>query len=95
MVELEKPTFDAGAFLARTGLGRRIIQLKPKETFFAQGEPADAVFYIQKGRAKLTVLSNAGKEATIPLLTGGDFVGERPARTQETEIHVAGGGTDP
>ena len=76
MVELEKPMFDAAAFLARTGLGRRIIQLKPKAPFFTQGEPADAVFYLQRGRAKLTVLSNTGKEATITLLSSGDFVGE-------------------
>lgn len=76
MVELEKPGFDAAAFLARAGLGRRVIQIKPKEAFFSQGEPADSVFYIQKGRAKVTVLSDAGKEATITLLSTGDFVGE-------------------
>ena len=76
MVELEKPGFDAAAFLARAGLGRRVIQIKPKETFFSQGEPADSVFYIQKGRARVTVLSDAGKEATITLLSTGDFVGE-------------------
>ncbi len=76
MVELEKPEFDAAAFLARAGLGRRIVQLKPKETFFRQGEPADSVFYLQRGRGKLTVVSNSGKEATITLLSAGDFVGE-------------------
>jgi CRP/FNR family transcriptional regulator, cyclic AMP receptor protein len=76
MVELEKPEFDASAFLASAGLGRRIVQLKPKEAFFSQGEQADSVFYIRKGRAKLTVLSNTGKEATITLLSVGDFVGE-------------------
>jgi CRP-like cAMP-binding protein len=76
MVELEKPAFDAAAFLASAGLGRRIVQLKPKEPFFTQGEPADSVFYLQKGRAKLTVLSSTGKEATITLLSSGDFVGE-------------------
>jgi CRP-like cAMP-binding protein len=76
MVQLEKPGFDTGAFLANTGLGRRIIQLAPKETFFSQGDPADSVFYLQEGRAKVTVVSPAGKEATIALLTAGDFVGE-------------------
>jgi CRP/FNR family cyclic AMP-dependent transcriptional regulator len=76
MVTLEKPGFDAAAFLATAGLGRRIIQLKPKQTLFAQGEQADAVFYLQKGRAKLTVISTTGKEATITLLSVGDFVGE-------------------
>jgi CRP-like cAMP-binding protein len=76
MVELEKPRFDAAAFLANAGLGRRIIQLAPKEAFFSQGDPADSVFYLQKGRAKVTVVSSAGKEATIALLSAGDFVGE-------------------
>jgi CRP-like cAMP-binding protein len=77
MVELEKPRFDVAAFLASAGLGRRIIQLEPKEAFFSQGDPADSVFYLQKGRAKVTVVSPAGKEATIILLSAGDFVGEK------------------
>ncbi|MGA2572224.1 MAG: Crp/Fnr family transcriptional regulator [Terracidiphilus sp.] len=76
MVELEKPAFDAAAFLATAGQGRTIVQLKPKETLFEQGEPADSVFYLQKGRAKVTVASKSGKEATITFLTIGDFVGE-------------------
>ena len=76
MVELDKPAFDAAAFLASAGLGRRIVQLAPKQTFFSQGDPADSVFYLQKGRAKVTVVSQAGKEATITLLSAGDFVGE-------------------
>jgi CRP-like cAMP-binding protein len=76
MVELEKPGFDAAAFLAHAGLGRRVIQLAPKDAFFSQGDPADSVFYLQKGRASLTVVSPAGKEATITILSEGDFVGE-------------------
>src|SRR5580700_10842391 len=76
MVELEKPRFDAAAFLANAGVGRRIIQLGPKVAFFSQGDPADSVFYLQNGRAKVTVVSPGGKEATIALLSGGDFVGE-------------------
>ncbi|MGC2297813.1 MAG: Crp/Fnr family transcriptional regulator [Acidobacteriaceae bacterium] len=76
MAELKKIGFDAEAFLASAGLGRRIVQLKPKQTFFAQGNTADSIFYLQKGRAKLTVVSKTGKEATITLLTTGDFVGE-------------------
>jgi CRP/FNR family cyclic AMP-dependent transcriptional regulator len=76
MVELEKPGFDAAAFLANAGLGRRIVQFAPRETFFSQGDPADSVFYLQDGRAKITVVSQAGKEATITLLSTGDFVGE-------------------
>ena len=76
MVELEKPRFDVAAFLANAGLGRRIIQLSPQDAFFSQGDSADSVFYLQKGRAKVTVVSAAGKEAIIMLLTAGDFVGE-------------------
>jgi len=76
MTELKNMTFDPAAFLANAGLGRRIVQLKPKRVFFSQGSPADSVFYLQKGRAKLTVVSSSGKEATITLLSAGDFVGE-------------------
>jgi CRP-like cAMP-binding protein len=76
MVELQKSGFDTAAFLASAGLGRTIIQLAPQDAFFSQGDPADFVFYLRKGRAKVTVVSAAGKEATITLLAAGDFVGE-------------------
>ena len=76
MVELEKSTFDAAAFLANVGVGRRIVQLAPKQEFFSQGDPADSVFYLQQGRAKVTVVSTAGKEATITLVSSGQFMGE-------------------
>jgi CRP/FNR family cyclic AMP-dependent transcriptional regulator len=76
MSELESIRFDAAAFLASAGLGRRIVQFKPKQAFFSQGNPADSVFYLQKGRVQLTVVSKNGKEATISLLSAGDFVGE-------------------
>jgi CRP-like cAMP-binding protein len=81
MVELEKPRFDVAAFLASAGLGRRMIQFAPKEAFFSQGDHSDSVFYLQKGRAKVTVVSPAGKEATITLLAAGDFVGEEAIAT--------------
>lgn len=68
--------FDPRAFLAETGLGRTILQYPKNKVIFAQGSPSDAVFYIQKGRAKLSVLSAQGNEATIALLGQGDFVGE-------------------
>ncbi|QMV17774.1 cyclic nucleotide-binding domain-containing protein [Granulicella sp. 5B5] len=71
-----KAVFDPEAFLASSGIGRKVVHLKPKETFFAQGSKADCVFYLQSGRAKLTVVSANGKEATITLLRAGDFVGE-------------------
>jgi len=74
--ENDSRTFDAAAFLSSAGLGRKIVQLKPREAFFTQGSDADSIFYLQKGRAKLTVVSAAGKEATITLLKPGDFIGE-------------------
>jgi CRP-like cAMP-binding protein len=76
MANLNHVGFDPAVFLARAGLGRRVVQLKPKEPFFSQGDTADCVYYVQSGRAKLTVISKAGKEATIALLAAGDFVGE-------------------
>jgi CRP/FNR family cyclic AMP-dependent transcriptional regulator len=75
------PKFDPMTFLSNAGLGRRIIELKSKQTFFTQGDPADSVFYVQKGRAKLTVVSERGKEAIITLLSAGDFVGEEALAT--------------
>lgn len=76
MQQRRQPVFDPVAFLASAGVGRRVIQIKPKSTFFTQGSLADSIFYLQKGRAKLTVVSKAGKEATITLLSAGDFIGE-------------------
>jgi CRP/FNR family transcriptional regulator, cyclic AMP receptor protein len=68
--------FDPGTFLASVGTGRTIRSYRAKQVIFSQGEPADAVFYIQEGRVRLSVLSKQGKEATIGLLGAGDFFGE-------------------
>ncbi len=76
MLPRKSRTFDPRVFLAEAGLGRTILQYPKNKVIFAQGGPSDAVFYIQKGRAKLTVLSKHGKEATIALLGEGDFMGE-------------------
>ncbi|MGB6132915.1 MAG: Crp/Fnr family transcriptional regulator [Acidobacteriaceae bacterium] len=76
MAKVKRATFDTAAFLVTVGLGRKIVQLHPKEAFFYQGGPADHIFYLQNGRAKLTVVSKRGKEATIAILSPGDFVGE-------------------
>ncbi len=76
MNELPALRFDPAAFLANAGLGRRIVRFKSKESFFSQGSPADCVFYLQSGRAKLTVVSKNGKEATITIITAGEFIGE-------------------
>jgi CRP/FNR family transcriptional regulator, cyclic AMP receptor protein len=73
---IRQVTFDPTKYLASSGRGRRILRVKAKHLFFLQGSPADSVFYIQSGRAKLTVISKRGKEATVTLLAAGDFVGE-------------------
>ena len=69
-------TFDSSAFLANAGLGRTVVELKPKQTLFSQGDHADSVYYLQMGRVRITVVSQNGKEATITLLSACDFVGE-------------------
>jgi len=76
MADTREPRFDRAEILTRVGLGRNTVQIKPRRTFFRQGDVADCVYFLQSGRAKLTVVSNAGKEATIALLGPGDFVGE-------------------
>jgi CRP-like cAMP-binding protein len=68
--------FDPHAFLATIGEGRKFMLFPNRQTIFAQGDIADAVFYIQMGKAKLTVVSKIGKEATIGILSEGDFFGE-------------------
>ena len=68
--------FDPAVFLAHAGLGRRVVEFKGGENLFTQGDPADSVFYLQNGRVKMTVVSQTGKEATVTLLSSGDFVGE-------------------
>jgi len=76
VIKPQETAFDVAAFLEKAGLGRKIVELKPKQAFFSQGGPADSIFYLQKGRAKLTVVSRSGKEATLTLISAGDFVGE-------------------
>lgn len=72
----KKISFDPKDFLATIGEGRKVVLFSRKETIVAQGAPADAVFYIQQGKARLTVVSDSGKEATIGVLSDGDFFGE-------------------
>jgi CRP/FNR family transcriptional regulator, cyclic AMP receptor protein len=67
---------DPTEFLANTGLSRRIVRFKSRESLFIQGSPADCIFYLQSGRGKLTVVSKGGKEATITMFTAGEFIGE-------------------
>jgi CRP-like cAMP-binding protein len=67
---------DLAAFLASAGLGKRVVELEPEEAFFVQGAPADSIYCLQTGRAKLGVVSEKGKQATVTLLFAGDFFGE-------------------
>jgi len=72
----KRVNFDPHAFLSTIGEGRKSLLFQRKQGIFAQGDTADAVFYIQTGKVKLTVVSNIGKEATIGILGDGDFFGE-------------------
>ena len=68
--------FDPNTFLATIGDGRKMVTVLKKQTIFAQGDDADAVFYVQKGKVRLTVVSKTGKEATIGIVNEGNFFGE-------------------
>jgi CRP/FNR family transcriptional regulator, cyclic AMP receptor protein len=72
----KKRGFDPNNFLARIGGGRQALVVPKKQTIFTQGDVADAVFYIQKGKVRLTVVSKTGREATIGILNEGSFFGE-------------------
>ena len=72
----DKQSFDLKIFLAQEGNGRTMAKHPKDRKIFSQGDPADAIFYIQQGRIKLTVLSNQGKEAVIAILGMGNFFGE-------------------
>jgi CRP/FNR family transcriptional regulator, cyclic AMP receptor protein len=76
MKSASSATFDVVTYLSNSGPDRKIVELAPNETFFRQGDSADTVFYLRTGRAKLTVVSPTGKEATVTLLGGGEFIGE-------------------
>jgi CRP/FNR family cyclic AMP-dependent transcriptional regulator len=73
---MAKDSFDPKTFLARMGHGKTITEYKKNQNIFCQGEAADAVFYVQKGRVKLTVLSEQGKEAVVGIMEAGQFFGE-------------------
>src|SRR5579862_7574961 len=72
----KRSPFDPKSFLAKVGEGRTIADYPKNQTVFSQGDPADAVFYVQKGKVKLTVVSKQGKEAVVGILGPGDFFGE-------------------
>src|ERR1700730_7294371 len=86
--------FDPSTFLATIGEGRRLVAIAKKRTIFAQGDEADAVFYIQKGKVRLTVVSKTGKEATIAILGEGEFFGEGCLTGQPLRLSSATAMTD-
>jgi CRP-like cAMP-binding protein len=86
--------FNPTTFLATIGEGRKNLTFAKKQRIFAQGDPADAVFYIQKGKVKLTVVSKTGREATIGILTEGDFFGEGALAGRTVRMGSAAAMTD-
>jgi len=86
--------FDPNTFLATIGEGRKNLAVSKKQVIFAQGDAADAVFYIQKGRVKLTVVSKIGREATIGILGEGKFFGEAALAGQALRMGSAAAMTD-
>jgi len=88
------PEFDPDHFLATIGQGRKIVVIRKKQRIFTQGGPADAVFYVQKGRVRLTVVSNSGKEATVGIVNAGNFFGEGALAGQHVRMGSAVAMTD-
>ena len=86
--------FDPSTFLATIGEGRKSITVPKKQGIFAQGDAADAVFYIQEGKVRLTVVSKIGKEATIGILSEGKFFGEGSLAGQAVRMGSAAAMTD-
>jgi len=72
----KRANFDPATYLAAAGITRKIVKLRPKHSFYTQGGDATSVFYLESGRAKLSVVSKRGKEATVTLIGAGDFIGE-------------------
>jgi len=86
--------FDPNAFLATIGDGRKMLAVEKKQLIFTQGDRADAVFYIQKGKVRLTVVSKTGREATIGILNEGSFFGEGALAGQLLRMGSAAAMTD-
>jgi CRP-like cAMP-binding protein len=84
-----RPSFNPEAFLAKVGEGRSIGTYRNEQIVFSQGDPADAVFYIQKGKVKLTVVSEQGKEAVVAILGTNEFFGEGCLAGQRHRIATA------
>lgn len=86
--------FDSASFLSRVGKGRTIVPCRKDEVIFRQGDPAEAVFFIQSGRVKLTVVSERGKEAVVAVLSPDSFFGEGCLNGQALRLFTAGALTE-
>jgi CRP/FNR family cyclic AMP-dependent transcriptional regulator len=86
--------FDPNIFLATIGDGRKILIAPKKQVIFSQGDEADAIFYVQKGKVRLTVVSKIGKEATIGIVSQGNFFGEGALAGQLLRMGSAAAMTD-
>ena len=89
MARKGKTVFDAQVFLANFGAGKSILEFQTNQNVFAQGDVADAVFYIQKGKVKVTVLSDQGKEAVVGILGPEQFFGEDCMNGHKLRISTA------
>jgi CRP-like cAMP-binding protein len=94
MVIKRRPSFDPKSFLAKVGEGRSIGEYHKDQIVFSQGDPADAVFYIQSGKVKVTVVSEQGKEAVVAMLGTNDFFGEGCLAGQAQRIATVATMTD-
>jgi CRP/FNR family cyclic AMP-dependent transcriptional regulator len=94
VVKKKNREFDPKTFLATIGAGRKLVAVSERQTIYAQGVGADAVFYIQKGKVRLTVVSKTGKEATIGILSEGNFFGEGSLAGQVLRMGSAAAMTD-
>ncbi len=88
MPDTKRTLFDPARFLKAAGVTHRMVQVRAGHIFFSQGGPATSIFFLDSGRAKLTVISKRGKEATVALLAPGDFVGEESI-AGKSETHDA------
>src|SRR4051812_4881151 len=86
---VHKRIFDPAAFLAKAGEGKTMATYRKGQAIFAQSDAADAIFYLQKGKIKLTVVSATGKEAVVALLGSGDFFGEGCLAGQQVRMATA------
>ena len=89
-----KTDFNPRTFLSTIGKGREMVSFEKKSTIFAQGDATDGLFFIQEGKVQLSVVSEAGKEATLGILSEGDFFGEGGLAGQLTRMSSATALTD-